>query len=348
LNNLFFARSQMGMSLAFYIVFAVIGMAMPLLMVVSEGCYLWTKKPIFLELSKRWAAGAAILFAVGAVSGTVLSFELGLLWPKFMQYAGGIIGMPFSLEGFAFFTEAIFLEIYLYGWNRVSPVLHWLAGIVVVVSGVLSAVFVLANSWMNAPTGFDVVSGIHVVEDHVTTGFFAGWLTPFALACGLFALALFAFLAATYMTVDIQGQPDLQNDFRLRAIWAETALIPLAIIVFITSKYGAALMYRGLTNWWAPLLLGWTALSALTAALALWSRRFYLARIAAVAQVTFILLGWGLAQFPHLVTPDVTLQNAAAPESTLKLLPLALGAGAAVLLPSLIYLFQIFNGQEER
>jgi hypothetical protein len=115
LNDLFFARSQMGMSLAFHIIFAVIGMAMPLLMAVSEGCYLWTKKPIFLELSKRWAAGTTILFAVGAVSGTVLSFELGLLWPKFMQYAGVIIGMPFSLEGFAFFTEAIFLGIYLYG-----------------------------------------------------------------------------------------------------------------------------------------------------------------------------------------------------------------------------------------
>ena len=160
MNDLFFARSQMGMSLAFHIIFAVIGIAMPLLMAVSEGCYLWTKKAIFLDLSKRWAAGTTILFAVGAVSGTVLSFELGLLWPKFMQYAGGIIGMPFSLEGFAFFTEAIFLGIYLYGWNRVSPVLHWLAGIVVAVSGVLSAVFVvLANSWMNAPAGFDVVNG---------------------------------------------------------------------------------------------------------------------------------------------------------------------------------------------
>jgi cytochrome bd ubiquinol oxidase subunit I len=102
MNDLFFARSQMGMSLAFHIIFAVIGMAMPLLMAVSEGCYLRTKKPIFLELSKRWAAGTTILFAVGAVSGTVLSFELGLLWPKFMQYAGGIIGMPFSLEGFAY------------------------------------------------------------------------------------------------------------------------------------------------------------------------------------------------------------------------------------------------------
>ena len=118
MNDLFFARSQMGMSLAFHIVFAVIGMAMPLLMAVSEGCYLWTKKPIYLELSKRWAAGTTILFAVGAVSGTVLSFELGLLWPKFMEYASRIIDMPFSLEGFAFFTEAIFLGIHLYGWDR--------------------------------------------------------------------------------------------------------------------------------------------------------------------------------------------------------------------------------------
>jgi cytochrome d ubiquinol oxidase subunit II len=189
---------------------------------------------------------------------------------------------------------------------------------------------------------------IHFVADRVTTGFFAGWLTPFALTCGLFALALFAFLAATYMTVDTQDQPDLQNDFRLRATWAQTALIPLAIIVFVTSKSGAPLMYQGLTNWWAPLPLGSTALSAITAALALWSRRFYLARIAAVAQVTFILLGWGLAQFPHLVTPDVTIQNAAAPESTLKLLLLALGAGTVVLLPSFFYLFQIFKRQEQR
>src|SRR6202047_3368515 len=96
---------------------------------------------------------------------------------------------------------------------------------------------------------------IHFVGDQVTTGFFAGWLTPFALTCGLFALALFAFLAATYMTVDTQGQPDLQSDFRLRALWAEAALIPLATTVFATSKYGAPFMYQGLTNWWGPLLL---------------------------------------------------------------------------------------------
>jgi cytochrome bd ubiquinol oxidase subunit II len=189
---------------------------------------------------------------------------------------------------------------------------------------------------------------IHLVGDCVTTGFFAGWLTPFALACGLFALALFAFLAATYMTVDTRSEPDLQNDFRLRAIWAQIVLILLAIIVFVTSKDGAPLMYSGLTTWWAPLLLGWTTLSAITAILALRSRRFYLARIAAVGQVSFVLVGWALAQFPHLVTPNVTIQNAAAPESTLKLLLLALGAGAVVLLPSLLYLLQIFKRQEQR
>jgi cytochrome d ubiquinol oxidase subunit II len=186
---------------------------------------------------------------------------------------------------------------------------------------------------------------IHLVGDHVTTGFFAGWLTPFAFTCGLFALALFAFLAATYMTVDTRSEPDLQDDFRRRAIWAQFAAIVLAVLVFITSRDGAPLMYLGLTTWWAPLLLGWTGLSALTALVAMWFRIFNLARIAAVAQVTIILLGWGLAQFPHLVTPDVTIQNTAAPESTLKLLLLALGAGAAVLVPSLLYLLQIFKRQ---
>jgi cytochrome d ubiquinol oxidase subunit II len=189
---------------------------------------------------------------------------------------------------------------------------------------------------------------IRVAGDRVTTGFFAGWLTPFALTCGLFALALFAFLAATYLTVDTQKQPDLQNDFRLRAIWAQATLVPLAVIVFITSKYGAPLMYHGLTNWWAPVMLLWTGLSAMTATVAIGLRRFRLARIAAVVEVTLVLLGWGLAQFPHLVAPDVTIQNSAAPESTLRILLVALGVGAVVLLPSLVYLFQVFKGQEQR
>jgi cytochrome d ubiquinol oxidase subunit I len=160
MDDLAFARAQMGLSLAFHIVFAVIGIGMPVLMVVSEARWLRTRDPVDLDLTHRWAKGTAILFAVGAVSGTVLSFELGLLWPRFMELAGGLIGMPFSLEGFAFFTEAIFLGIHLYGWDRVSPRVHWLAGVVVALSGAASGVFVVtANAWMNAPAGFRLVDG---------------------------------------------------------------------------------------------------------------------------------------------------------------------------------------------
>ena len=160
MSDFFFARSQMAMSLAFHIIFAALGIGMPLLMAIAEGMYLRTGQPVYLDLSKRWSRGTAVLFAVGAVSGTVLSFELGLLWPGFMEKAGAIIGMPFSLEGFAFFTEAIFIGVYLYGWNRLSPVLHWLSGIIVAVSGIFSGIFVVtANAWMNAPAGFKLVDG---------------------------------------------------------------------------------------------------------------------------------------------------------------------------------------------
>jgi cytochrome d ubiquinol oxidase subunit I len=160
MNDLLAARSQMGVSLAFHIIFAVIGIGMPLMMVIAEFWWLRTRQEAYLELAKRWAKGTAILFAVGAVSGTVLSFELGLLWPQFMQWAGPIIGMPFSLEGFAFFTEAIFLGIYLYGWNRVSPLAHLASGVIVALSGAASGVFVvIANAWMNAPAGFKLVDG---------------------------------------------------------------------------------------------------------------------------------------------------------------------------------------------
>jgi cytochrome d ubiquinol oxidase subunit I len=164
MSDFLFARSQMGMSLGFHIIFAALGIGMPLLMVIAEGLYLRTREPIYLELSKRWSRGSAILFAVGAVSGTVLSFELGLLWPAFMQKAGAIIGMPFSLEGFAFFTEAIFLGVYLSAWERLPPLLHWLSGVLVALSAIASGIFVVtANAWMNAPSGFKIVD--HKVID---------------------------------------------------------------------------------------------------------------------------------------------------------------------------------------
>jgi cytochrome d ubiquinol oxidase subunit I len=155
MSDLLAARSQMAVSLAFHIIFAEIGVAMPVMMVLAEWRYRRTGEQLWLDLAKRWAKGTAILFAVGAVSGTVLSFELGLLWPGFMGFAGAIIGLPFSLEGFAFFTEAIFLGVYLYGWKRVSSGAHLAAGIVVAVSGAASAVFVvMVNAWMNTPNGY--------------------------------------------------------------------------------------------------------------------------------------------------------------------------------------------------
>src|SRR2546425_4814727 len=166
MSELLAARSQMAVSLAFHIVFAMVGIAMPVLMVVAERRWQVTGQDVYLELARRWAKGTAILFAVGAVSGTVLSFELGLLWPEFMRFGGPIIGMPFSLEGFAFFTEAIFLGVYLYGWERVSRRAHLAAGVLVAVSGALSGIFVvIANAWMNAPTGFELVAGRAVNVD---------------------------------------------------------------------------------------------------------------------------------------------------------------------------------------
>jgi cytochrome d ubiquinol oxidase subunit II len=189
---------------------------------------------------------------------------------------------------------------------------------------------------------------IHIVNGQVSTGFFAGWLTLFALACGIFAVGLFAFVAATYLTVDTQDQPDLQSDFRRRALWSGLALAPIALLVFLAAKHGAPELYRRLTDWWAPALLALTSLMAVVALFALWRRRFALARIAAISQVTLILVGWCLAQYPNLVTPDVTVNNTHAPEITLRLLLLALAVGAMILFPALFLLFRIFKGKKMR
>jgi cytochrome d ubiquinol oxidase subunit I len=216
MTDLLAARSQMAMSLAFHIIFAVVGIGMPVLMVLAERRWQKTGDPIYLELARRWAKGTAILFAVGAVSGTVLSFELGLLWPEFMEAAGPVIGMPFSLEGFAFFTEAIFLGVYLYGWKRISPPAHLLAGVLVAVSGAASGVFVvIANAWMNAPTGFDLVDGRLANIDPV-----AGMLNPMAFQQALH-MTLAAYAATGFAVAGIHAFLllfDRENSFHRRAL----------------------------------------------------------------------------------------------------------------------------------
>lgn len=176
MTDLLYARAQMGLSLAFHIVFAAAGVALPVLMVLSDWKARRTGDADYRLLSQKLAKGTAILFAVGAVSGTVLSFELGLLWPEFMGQYGEVIGLPFSLEGVAFFTEAIFLGIYLYGRERVSPGLHLFSGVMVAVSGAASAFFVtLVNTFMNNPAGFTPTPGGPTDVEPLVAMFSPGW-----------------------------------------------------------------------------------------------------------------------------------------------------------------------------
>ena len=178
MEDLLAARLQMALSLGFHIIFAVIGMAMPFLMAISHWRWIRTGRTVYRDLTKAWSRGVAIFFATGAVSGTALSFELGLLWPEFMLHAGPIFGMPFSWEGTAFFIEAIALGLFLYGWDRLKPWVHWGVGVVVGVSGVLSGIFVVcANAWMNAPAGFDWINGQAYNVDPWAAMFNPAWKT---------------------------------------------------------------------------------------------------------------------------------------------------------------------------
>src|SRR6478609_3058229 len=229
MSDLFAARTQMALSLGFHIVFAEIGIAMPLLMVLAEWRWRRTGDDSYRELAKRWAKGTAVLFAVGAVSGTVLSFELGLLFPNFMAHAGPIIGMPFSLEGFAFFTEAIFLGLYLYGWDKLRPLAHVLTGIVVAVSGLASAIFVtFVNAWMNAPRGFRIEDGKLVDIDP-----YGALHSPFALH-EIPHTALAAYAATGFAVAGIHAwalRKRGPNIFHARALKLALAVaIPAALI----------------------------------------------------------------------------------------------------------------------
>src|SRR5262249_15995299 len=155
IDTLTAARAQMELSLGFHMVFAALGIAMPIFMSVAEGLWLKTGARHYLELARTWGKATSLLFAIGAVSGTALSFELGLLWPRFMELAGAVIGPSVPLEGYAFFLEAIFIGLYLYGWERLSPRAHWLCGVAVAISGLCSGILVIAaNAWMQKPTAF--------------------------------------------------------------------------------------------------------------------------------------------------------------------------------------------------
>jgi cytochrome d ubiquinol oxidase subunit I len=262
MNDLLYARWLMGLSLAFHIVFAAVGVAMPVFMVIAEWRWQRTRNPIHLDLARRWAKGTAILFAVGAVSGTVLSFELGLLWPRFMEFAGALIGMPFSLEGFAFFTEAIFLGIYLYGWDRVSPRLHLLSGVLVAASGAASAFFVtLANAWMNVPAigvspwramfpeGW-AIEVVHVLlSSYVATGFVVAGIHAFMLlrdpASRFHRVALGITLAVGGTAAVLQP---ISGDYSARRVAAAQPMKLAALEGQFETERGAPLRIGGLPD----------------------------------------------------------------------------------------------------
>jgi cytochrome d ubiquinol oxidase subunit I len=162
--HLLWARETQAMSFAFHIPIVCFGVAFPLIVVFVEWLYVRTGDEAYKALAKRWSKVMAMIFAVGVVTGTILSFELGLLWPNFMATFGGVFGLAFGLEGFSFFLEAIFIAIYVYGWDRIPPRAHLLAGIPVVLAGFLGSLMVIAvNGWMNHPVGFDIVNG-HVTH----------------------------------------------------------------------------------------------------------------------------------------------------------------------------------------
>ncbi|HUQ64692.1 MAG TPA: cytochrome ubiquinol oxidase subunit I [Flavitalea sp.] len=222
------ARSQMALSLGFHIIFSCIGMVMPFFMAVSHYYWIRTKNLVYLNVTKAWSKGVAIFFATGAVSGTVLSFELGLLWPGFMKHAGPIFGMPFSLEGTAFFIEAIALGFYLYGWNKFNKWFHWVTGVIVGISGLASGILVVAaNSWMNTPAGFDFVNGEYINVDPIAAMFNKAWF-PQALH-----MCLAAFVATGFAVAGVHAYMVLRNKnalfhskaFRIAAIFAAVSAL---------------------------------------------------------------------------------------------------------------------------
>jgi cytochrome d ubiquinol oxidase subunit I len=159
-EHLLWARELQALSLGVHIPLVCFGIAFPAMVLFVEGLWLRTGDQTYRALAKRWSKVMLILFAVGVVTGTILSFELGLLWPNWMATFGEVFGLAFGLEGFSFFIEAIFIAIYVYGWDRLPPKAHLLTGVPIMIAGLTGSLFVLSvNGWMNHPVGFDIVNG---------------------------------------------------------------------------------------------------------------------------------------------------------------------------------------------
>jgi cytochrome d ubiquinol oxidase subunit I len=227
-SNLLAAREQMAFTLGFHIVLACIGVALPATVLVANYIGLKRDDADAIELAKRWSKAMAVTFAVGAVTGTVLSFEFGLLWPKFMDRFGAAFGIAFAIEGIFFFLEAIFIAIYIYGWKRLSGWAHFWSGVPMVITGIGGAFSVVAaNAWMNQPQGFTLDAAGKVVDVEVWKVLFnpaTGYEVPHMI---LAAYMVVGFLVASIYAVGmLKGRRDRLHRLGL--------LIPLTIGLIAT------------------------------------------------------------------------------------------------------------------
>lgn len=265
-------------------------------------------------------------------------------FPPAFARLGTMLHIPLSLVLIGIVLRGSAFTFWRYGGQRDAEQQRW--GLMFAVSSLITPLLL--------GTVAGVIAAGGVGDPGVGTGdafygrYVAPWLNPFALAVGVFALVTFAFLAAVYLTLDAKER-ELQEDFRRRALGAGVALFFAAALALLLSEAHAPLVRQGLivAPWAVPLHL-LTGAAALAALAALWYRRWRIARVAAAAQVSVILWGWALAQYPYIVPPDLTIAAAAAPDATLRLALGTLALGAAVLFPSLFYLFQVFKRVERR
>ncbi|MBR7835915.1 cytochrome ubiquinol oxidase subunit I [Actinospica durhamensis] len=226
------ARIETAFSLSFHILFAVFGVGMPWVLLYTEGRWLKTGDATWYALTRKWARVTAVLFAIGAVSGTVLSFEFGLLWPTFMATYGGAIGLLFTLEAFAFFLEAIFMGLYLYGWKRLTPKAHWLTLWPIAISGTLSTLFIVfANSWMNDPVGIGVSHGRITADPAAIFRSASGW----SEVTHMFVAALMCTggaVAGVYAWGMLRGRRDRYHRLGLNVgLWTVLGLTPVQMFL---------------------------------------------------------------------------------------------------------------------
>jgi cytochrome d ubiquinol oxidase subunit I len=224
--DLFAARQLQALSLGLHIVLVCFGVSFPAIVLVMEGLWLRTGDGLYREIAQRWSKVMLVLFAVGVVTGTILSFELGMLWPGWMSRFGGVFGVAFAFEGFSFFLEAIFIAIYVYGWGRLGRRTHFLTGIPIAIAGLTGSMFVLGvNSWMNTPAGFRVVGG-EIVDVDPLAALFNRSLPYELLHMYLAGYMVAAFsIAGVYAWAWLRGRRDRYNRVAL--------IVPLTIACLV-------------------------------------------------------------------------------------------------------------------